>query len=299
MVTDNPLSSLSRALQTQVAAARDLAVAVRNPSHRHVSATLWQPDTVVTSEQVIGDRDEYEVVTASGATATARIAGRDPATNVLVLRTETPLATATPPRSAAAVGTLALALGADADGGTTARLGLISAVGPQWYSRAGGRIEQRIALDIRLGRTEEGGPVLDSEGGLLGMSTLGPPGVVLAIPAATLDRVVPQLLRDGHVTRGWLGLGLQPVAIPEPLRAAAGQTTGMMVMSIAENGPGTVAGVKAGDILLTIDGTSMRGVRRVIAGLDDTSVGRTVELRLIRGGEVSTLSLLITARPRQ
>lgn len=299
MVTDNPLSSLSRALQTQVAAARDLAVAVRNPSHRHVSATLWQPDTVVTSEQVIGDRDEYEVVTASGATATARIAGRDPATNVLVLRTETPLAAATPPRSAAAVGTLALALGADADGGTTARLGLISAVGPQWYSRAGGRIEQRIALDIRLGRTEEGGPVLDSEGGLLGMSTLGPPGVVLAIPAATLDRVVPQLLRDGHVTRGWLGLGLQPVAIPEPLRAAAGQTTGMMVMSIAENGPGTVAGVKAGDILLTIDGTSMRGVRRVIAGLDDTSVGRTVELRLIRGGEVSTLSLLITARPRQ
>jgi S1-C subfamily serine protease len=295
----NPLSSLSQALRAQIAAARGLAVAVRNRSHRHVSATLWQPDAVVTSEQAIGDRDEYEVVTASGATATARIAGRDPGTNVLVLRTETPLAAATAPRSAAAVGTLALSLGADADGGTTARLGLVSAVGSQWYSRAGGRIEQRIALDIRLGRTEEGGPVLDTEGGLLGMSTLGPPGVVLVIPAATLDRVVPQLLRDGQVTRGWLGLGLQPVAIPEPLRAAAGQTTGMMVMSIAENGPGSVAGIKAGDILLTIDGTSMRGVRRVIAGLDDASVGRTVELRLIRGGEVSTASLLITARPRQ
>jgi S1-C subfamily serine protease len=299
MATENPLSSFSRALQTQVAAARDLAVAVRNSSHRHVSAILWQADAVVTSEQAIGERDEYEVVTASGATTTARIAGRDPGTNVLVLRTEAPLAAATAPRSAAEVGTLALALGADADGATTARLGLISAVGSQWYSRAGGRIEQRIALDIRLGRTEEGGPVLDSEGGLLGMSTLGPPGAVLAIPAATLDRVVPQLLRDGHVARGWLGLGLQPVAIPEPLRADAGQTTGMMVMSIAEGGPGAVAGVKAGDILLTIDGTSMRGVRRVIAGLDDMSVGRTMELRLIRGGEVAQLSLLITTRPRQ
>ncbi len=302
MASENPLSSFSRALQTQIAAARDLAVAVRYPSHwsshRHVSAILWQPDAFVTSEQAIGDRDEYEIVTASGATAVARIAGRDTGTNVLVLRTDTPLATATAPRSAAAVGTLALALGADAEGATTARLGLISAVGSQWYSRAGGRIEQRIALDIRLGRTEEGGPVLDSEGGLLGMSTLGPPGVVLAIPAATLDRVVPQLLRDGHVARGWLGLGLQPVAIPEPLRAAAGQTTGMMVMSIAENGPGAVAGVKAGDILLTIDGSSMRGVRRVIAGLDDTSVGKTVELRLIRGGEVSALSVVVTARPR-
>ncbi len=84
-----------------------------------------------------------------------------------------------------------------------------------------------------------------------------------------------------------------------PLRAAAGETTGMMVMSIAPDGPGAVAGVTAGDILLTIDGTSMRGLRRVIAQLDDASVGRTVALRLIRGGEVLTLNVLITARPRQ
>jgi S1-C subfamily serine protease len=163
----------------------------------------------------------------------------------------------------------------------------------------GGRIEQRIALDIRLRRTEEGGPVLDAQGALLGMSTLGPPGVVLVIPVATLERVVPQLLNDGQVPRGWLGLGLQPVAVPEPLRAEAGETMGMMVMSIAEAGPGAVADVKAGDILLTIDGAPMRGLRRVIAQLDDASVGRTVALRLIRGGEVLTLSVLITARPRQ
>jgi S1-C subfamily serine protease len=294
----NPLSRLSHAIETQVAAAHGLAVAVRNASHRHVSATLWQPDAVVTSEQVVGNRDEYEVVTASGATATARIAGRDPGTNLLVLRTNTPLAATTVPRATARVGSLALALGADASGATIARLGLVSSVGPQWYSRAGGRIEQRIALDIRLRRTEEGGPVLDTDGALLGMSTLGPPGVVLVIPVATLERVVPQLLSDGQVPRGWLGLGLQPVAVPEPLRAEAGEATGMMVMSIADGGPGAVAGVKAGDILLTIDDSSMRGLRRVIAQLDDESVGRTVALRLIRGGEVLTLSVLITARPR-
>lgn len=295
----NPVSRFSQALEAQVAAARGLAVAVRNASHRHVSAMLWQPDAVVTSEQAVGDREEYEIVTASGATAKARIAGRDCGTNVLVLRTETPLAATTVPRANARVGSLALALGADAEGAPIARLGLVSAVSPQWYSRAGGRIEQRIALDIRLGRTEEGGPVLDTDGALLGMSTLGPPGVVLTIPVATLERVVPQLLRDGQVARGWLGLGLQPVAIPEPLRAAAGQTTGMMVMSIAAGGPGAVAAVTAGDILLTIDGTSLRGLRRVMAQLDDASVGKTRELRLIRGGEVLALSLLITARPRQ
>jgi S1-C subfamily serine protease len=281
----NPLSGLSQAIEAQVAAAQGLVVAVRNSSHRHVSATLWDANAVVTSEQAVGDRDEYEIVTASGATARARIAGRDPGTNLLVLRTDTPLTAATLHRSVARVGSLALALSADRGGATTARLGLVSSVGPQWYSRAGGRIEQRIALDIRLQRTEEGGPVLDAEGAVLGMSTLGPP--------------VPQLLKHGQAPRGWLGLGLQPVAIPEPLRDAAGETTGMMVMSIAADGPGAVAGVKAGDILLTIDGASMRGLRRVIAQLDDSSVGRTVALRLIRGGEVATLNALITARPRE
>ncbi|HKU17354.1 MAG TPA: S1C family serine protease [Steroidobacteraceae bacterium] len=296
----NPLSSLSQAIESQVAAAQGLVVAVRNASHRHVSAMLWQPDVVVTSEQAIGERGEYEVVTASGVTTAARVVGRDAGTNVLVLRPATPLpagrASARLP-TAARVGTLALALGADVNGAPTARLGLINSVGAQWYSRAGGRLEQRIALDIGLGRTEEGGPVLDADGALLGMSTLGPPGVVLVIPAATLDRVVPQLLSAGQVARGWLGLGLQPVAIPEPLREAAGQTSGMMVMSIAAGGPGAAAGVTAGDILLTIDGTSMRGLRRLMAQLDDVSVGRTVALRLIRGGEVLTLSVQIAARP--
>jgi S1-C subfamily serine protease len=216
-----------------------------------------------------------------------------------VLRTDEPLEPAAAPRSTARVGSLAFAVGATADGAPTARLGLVSAVGPQWYSRAGGRIEQRIALDIRLGRTEEGGPVVDAAGGLLGMSTLGPPGIVLVIPVATLERVVPQLLSSGQVERGWLGLGLQPVAIPEPLREAAGESTGMMVMSIAAGGPGAAAGVTAGDILLTIDGVSMRCLRQVIAQLDDASVGRTAALRLIRGGEVLTQNLLIAARPRQ
>ena len=291
------ISGLARAIEAQVTAARGLAVAVRNASHRHISAMVWQ-GAVVTSEQAVGDRDEYEVVSASGATARARIAGRDPGTNLLVLQPETSLDAPTAVPASARVGGLALALGATVDGAPTARLGLINAVGPQWYSRAGGRIEQRIALDIRLGRTEEGGPVLDSDGALLGMSTLGPPNVVLVIPVATLDRVVPQLLKDGQVARGWLGLGLQPVSIPEPLREAAGETTGMMVMSIAADGPGAVAGVTAGDILLTIDGASMRGMRRVMAQLDDASVGRTVALRLIRGGEVLTLDVLITARPR-
>lgn len=294
----NILSQLSHVLEAQVAEAQRFVVAIRNSSHQHVTGTLWQSQAVIASEQTMGGREEYEIVTAQGDATKARIVGRDPGTNLLLLRPERALGSQDRTCGAARTGALALALGADVHGVATARLGIVNALSSQWYSRAGGRIEQRIALDIRLGRTEEGGPVFDANGSLLGMSTLGPPGEVLVIPCATIERIVPQLLRDGRVTRGWLGLGLQPVAVPDSLRDAAGQTTGMMAISIVEGGPGATAGVTAGDILLTVNGASVRGIRQLAAQLDDESVGKRVELRLIRGGEVLALEALVAARPK-
>lgn len=292
------LNELSQALESSVATGRDLAVAVRNAAHRHVAGLVWEPGVVVTSEQAVGEREEYEVVDAEGRVARARIVGRDPGTNLLALRTDSTSPVGARRVAQARTGALMLALGANVDGSTIARLGIVNAVAPQWYSRAGGRIEQRITLDIRLDRTEEGGPVVDSGGSLLGMSTLGPPGEVLVVPHATIERVVPQMLRDGHATRGWLGLGLQPVAVPEGLREAAGQSAGMMVMSIAADGPAAKAGVKAGDILLTIDGASVRSARRLAAQLDDTSVGKQIALRLIRSGEVIAVEAAVAPRPK-
>jgi S1-C subfamily serine protease len=290
------LNELSNALAARVDAGAALAVAIRNERGQHVSGVLWAPDAVVASEQAFGAGPEYEVVTAKGGQTKARIAGRDPGTNLLVLRPEKTLE-ATPTRAGVArPGALALALGADADGGRTARLGVVNAVGPQWYSRAGGRIDQRIALDIRLGRTEEGGPVVDDDGGLVGMSTRGRPGEVLVIPHATIERIAPQLQRDGRVARGWLGLALQPIAVPEALREAAGSSIGMLVQSVASGGPGARAGVIGGDILVALDGASLHSVRRLAARLDEDCIGKSVELRLLRGGEVICLQAVVEAR---
>jgi S1-C subfamily serine protease len=293
----NVLKELSAALEAQVADAGELAVAVRNSAQQYVSGTLWQPQVVITSEQAIGGRDEYEIATARGEATKARIVGRDPGTNLLVLQPESALAIGARSTGGARIGALALALGADVTGATTVRLGAVHSVGPQWISRAGGRLEQRIGLDIRLARTEEGGPVLDAGGALLGMSTLGVRGEVLVIPPATIERVVPQLLQHGRVPRGWLGLALQPVAVPDALRDAAGQRSAMMVMSIVEGGPGAGAGITAGDILLTIDGESVRRVRQLAAVLDNDSIGKRLELRLIRGGRILPVEVLIAARP--
>jgi S1-C subfamily serine protease len=291
------LKRFSDELELRLAEAKGLVVAIRNSSHEHVTGLLWQPDAVITSEQAVGDREEYEIVTTAGEATKARIAGRDAGTNLLVLRPERALAVQPKASAAARTGALALAIGANVEGEPSARWGIVHTVGPQWYSRSGGRIEQRIGLDIRLGRTEEGGPVLDANGLLLGMSTLGPPGEFLVIPYATIERIVPQLSREGRVQRGWLGLALRPVTVPDALREVADQVTGMMVMSIVADGPAANAGVVAGDILLTVNGVSARRMRRLAAQLDEESVGTTVELRLIRGGEVLALGAMVGAKP--
>lgn len=288
------IEQMSEALADRVAAVA-CVVAVRG-GHRQISGILWQPDMVVTSEQLLGERSAFTV--AHGATtAAATLAGRDPGTNVALLRLDAKLdgtlpGTAPTPR----VGSLALVLGADAAGAATGRLAMLHAVGAEWHSLAGGRIDALLRLDVRLG-ADEGGPVLTPGGKLLGMSTSGPRRRALVIPAATIARVLPALLADGHVARGWLGVGLQPVAVPESLRAAAGCDSGMMVVSLADGAPAVLAGVMPGDIVLEVDGTPVRRARALAAVLGPERIGQPVSLRLLRGGEARTLTLLITARP--
>jgi S1-C subfamily serine protease len=293
----NQLQPLSQAIETVVAATQDRIVAIRNASRRHVTGMVWQPDVVVTSEQAMGERDEYEIVTADGRSSRAQIVGRDAGTNILALRLSERIDVNATVAASPRIGSLVLALAANVDGTTAVRMGAVRSIGDRWFSRSGGRIEQRIALDIRLQRTEEGGIVVDAAGALIGMSTLGRPGEVLAIPTATLERIVPQLLANGRVVRGWLGVALRPVVVPDALVEQAGQHVAMMVMSLAEHGPAAKAGVTAGDILLTIDGIALHDMRQLLARLSEDNVGKSVELRLIRGGHIIKLDAQIGTRP--
>jgi len=295
MATD-PLDQLSEALADRVAAAGDFVVTV-STGHRHRSGILWRPDIVVTSEQVLPDQPQF-TVTRAGAEVTATVAGRDRGTNVAALRLAQPLQGASLPTAEAnaRVGSLTLVLGADASGRTTARLGMLHAAGPEWHSMTGGRIDALLRLDVRLG-ADEGGPVLATSGGLLGMSTSGPRRRSLVIPAATIGRVLDPLLAEGRIARGWLGVGLQPVAVPDSLRQTAGQEAGMMVVSLASGGPAEQAGILPGDILLDVDGTPARRPRGLAAVLGPDRIGKSVALRLLRAGALQTLSLTITARP--
>jgi len=120
---------------------------------------------------------------------------------------------------------------------------------------------------------------------------------VLVIPAATLERIVPPLLKDGRVARGWLGVALHPVAVPDALREQAGQPSGLMVMSLVEGGPAAKAGIVPGDIVLGVNGAQALGFRRIAAQLAPDSIGRTAALRIVRGGSVLSLDAVVGARP--
>ncbi|HXT78378.1 MAG TPA: S1C family serine protease [Acetobacteraceae bacterium] len=288
------LDQLSDALAERVAATSALAVAIRT-GHRHASGILWRPDVVVTSEQTLPDQPDFTVL-RGGTEVAAKLAGRDPGTNIALLKLAQTLDGTLPaPAPTPRVGALAVLLGADATGAATARLGVVHAVGAEWHSLRGGRIDLLLRLDARLG-PDEGGPVLLGPH-LLGMSTAGPRRRTLVIPTATIARIIDPLLAEGRIARGWLGVGLQPVAVPDSLRHAAGCDCGMIVMSLASGAPAAQAGVLPGDIVLDIDGTPARRMRALAALLGPERIGQTLTLRLLRAGTVQTVGVPIAARP--
>src|ERR1700736_3730862 len=289
-------AQFANALATRAEAAKNMIVAIRLTHERHITGMVWRSEIVVVSEQSLPRKDDFELIAAGGSVLTARIAGRDPGTNIAILRLADSIVAPSIAAGEAHTGAIALAIGADGTGGASARLGLVNLAGPEWHSSRGGLIDRRIVLDIRLASREEGGPVFDAAGACLGMSTFGPRGQVIVIPTATIERVAPRLAQDGRVARGWLRVALQAGAGARAPRESAAQSSGLMVMSVVEGGPAAQAGILAGDIILSVDGTSTHRFRRIARLFGSDSIGRKADLRLIRSGAVINVQATIAER---
>ena len=290
------IEQFSSALADRIATVAPVVVSIHT-GKRPTSGILWRSDVVVASEQMLPQDSSALRVVRGGQTVAATLAGRDPGTNVAVLQLQAALDGTLPtPTAAVRVGDLALVVGADSAGNATARLATVHATGAAWHSMAGGRIDALIRLDSRLGM-DEGGPILSPAGGLIGMSTSGPRRRTMVIPAATLERVIDPLLTQGHMPRAWLGIGLQPVSIPDAFRPSAGRDSGLMVVNLAPRGPAETAGILPGDIVLDIDGAALDRPRALSILLGPERIGQTAKLRLLRGGAMQTISVTIAARP--
>jgi len=283
------MQDLSATLVSLIANIAPSVVSVHSNRSRS-TGFAWRPGLIVTADEALSEEGEL-AVTFGGQTITAQLVGRDPTTDIAVLRVDRselrPIQLAT---SVVAPGVLVTAVGAE-ESTPTAAFGVVSRATGPWRSLRGGEIDARIELDLRLRRTAEGGLVLDMTGQAVGMAVFGPRRRVLVIPSATIERVAPKLESQGRVARGYLGLGLQPVAID------GSDGSGTMVMSVDPHGPGAQAGIHQGDILISWNGEPIPHVQSLLRALGPESVGQTVALALSRTGQTQQVSLTITERP--
>jgi S1-C subfamily serine protease len=256
---------------------------------------LWRPGIIVTAEHAVRRREEIGITLPDGRTTSATLAGRDAGTDLAVLKlAENGAPTATfGSAETLKPGQVVLAIGRSPDSGVNATMGIMSAVSGPWRSWRGGQIDQYLRLDLTLYPGSSGGAVVDTAGRVLGIATSALSRIAgLAVPASTVNRVVDELLRTGHVARGYLGLGLHPVALPDG-------NTGMIVLSAEIDGPAARAGVLIGDILVALASQPVHDTDDIQSALDSESVGKPIAARIVRGGQVIEVDITVGERPRR
>jgi S1-C subfamily serine protease len=281
------LAELSTQLAEAVETGGQAVVAVHGRPQIPSSGILWQDGVVVTSDHTLKRDEDLTLTLPDGRTVPATLAGRDGGTDLAVLRIESTGAPAAKVAADASLkpGNLVLALGRRGENGISASFGVISSIGGAWRTWRGGQIERFIAPDVNIYYGFSGGALVDVEGSVIGLNTSGlTRGSGVTVPASTVSRVVGDLLTSGRVRRGYLGVGLHPVSLPDG-------RSGLVVLSIEPEGPAAKAGVFVGDVLVALEGQPVADTDDVQSHLGADKVGKPLEAGIVRGGAAMTLSV--------
>ncbi|MDQ2936478.1 MAG: S1C family serine protease [Acidobacteriota bacterium] len=303
--TDNALDALSQQLAEAVERVSNSIVAVDARPRVRTSGVTWRPGVVVSTNHTIRRDEEITVASHDGRQTKATLVGRDPGTDLAVLRVEDSKGGNTPApfadASALKVGNLVLAVGRiDPDRSVSAGLGIVGVLGEKWRTWRGGEIDRLIRPDISIFIGFSGGALVNTEGQVVGINTTGlARGAGLTIPASTVNRVVDQLLKHGHIARPYLGVGMHPVALPDKLRGKFNLpvATGLMMLSVEANAPADKAGITIGDILLALDDAPTTNTDDVQSILGGKEIGAIVKAKILRGGEVTEAKITLGERP--
>jgi S1-C subfamily serine protease len=300
------LASLSDAIAAIASAATPWLVAIQVGPHAHVTGVAWADGSIVTTDRGLPARDGYSLVLPGGDLIHGRLVRREPSLDLAVLRTDQPHPVSPlPPAREPALGSLAVVVGTDFDGTPTMRLTAVR--------RQSRTVGQSAMLDLTEAQADPGALVLDPQGAVLGIVHTEASGAVSIVPHRTIVRLVengasaamplapvparPVSGKRSSGGRGWFGIALQPVTVPELLVPRARQTSGRLVVGITANGPADDAGLRVGDVLLSFDGHSTSGANALRTFLQSTRAGNRVEARILRGTSLVTTWLTVAEQP--
>ncbi|HEY2825839.1 MAG TPA: trypsin-like peptidase domain-containing protein [Gemmatimonadales bacterium] len=297
----NSLVTLSDQLADAVARAGASIVAVHARPRLPSTGIHWRDGVVVTTEATIRREEDIGVTLPDGTRVAATLSARDRGTDLAVLKIPTgklPVARLGDPAHLKP-GHLVLALARFDGTGPRAAFGAVSATGGRWRCWKGGDIERLIQSDVTIYPGFGGGPLVSADGTIQGVNSGGlSRAFATTIPVETVNRVLDQLLKQGYVSRGWIGAAMQPVRFDPPTQKKLHKEGGLLLVSVEADGPAAAAGLLVGDVLASVNGIALDHPDELRNVLTGDVVGTSLRLDVVRGGTMMQIDVLVGERPR-
>lgn len=289
------LTEFSNELKAAVEKAGQSIVLVDARRRYPASGIAMTEDLVLTADHVITRESDLKVQDASGQTYGASVAGRDPGSDLAVLRLDAKKLTAAKVAAASAqVGQLVLAVGRPNGAGMQASWGIVTSIGGPARTGRGGLLPKYLQSETTPYPGFSGGALIDADGAILGLNTSGlTPGRSLTIPADVAWPIGESLARDGKVKRGYLGVRTQPVDLPEGQGQGSG---GLLVTWLEEGGPAAKGGLLVGDIITAVGSERVSDPDDIFSALGGATVGKPIEIGVMRGGKAQNVRVTVGER---
>jgi len=273
-------------------------VLVNGRQRQPASGVVYGQDLVLTADHVLEREDDLTIQTHDKRTLPAQFVGRDLATDLAVLRVANlGLEAATTSEETARVGQMVIAVGRTANDGPMASSGVVSIIGGPLRTGRGVSLERYIRTDATPYPGFSGGPLIDTQGAVIGVLTTGlVNGIALAIPMDIAKNIADTLVKQGYIKRGYLGISSQLVRLPDAQRGGRAQEYGLLIVKVDENSPAQKGGLMLGDILVALDGHAITDSEDLQVLLTGDRVGKAIPIDVIRGNALQTLQVTVGQR---
>ncbi len=296
----NIFTELSDAMASAAEQAGNFTLMVDARRRQPASGIAFSKDIILTADHVVERDEDIKVLFGDGKEVTARLAGRDPGTDLAILKLNSAVALpAEIAKTPARVGQFVLAIGRPTKRGIESSFGIVNAIGGPTRTGRGGMLESYIKTDVVSYPGFSGGPLINGEGRVFGINTSGfRSGGAITIPMETAWKVAETLAKHGKIKRGFLGIRSQTVNIPEDGQRQLNrkQETGLLIVGLETDSPAGNGGVMVGDILAGVAGEAIEHHDELFTRLSGVVVGKSTPLDVLRGGKLQIVEVVVGER---